>query len=160
MADGALAPAEPDDAASALPRKARDAIALGLQAFAEKEYEAAADLFQLSLTLPGSGAARRAGSPTEYAVPSDGEAQSALYNLACCFAAQGRVGEGLEVIQSLLDAGFEDLASIRKDGDLAPLRAGGKLDALLSAWDAPLARVQRSLAKKKDTSNDRKWLTW
>ena len=70
------------------------------------------------------------------------------------------MSEGLEVIKALLDAGFEDLASIRKDGDLAPLRAGGKLDALLSAWDAPLARVQRSLAKKKDTSNDRKWLTW
>ena len=150
----------PGDASAALPRKARDAIALGLQAFAEKEYDAAADLFQLSLTLPGSGAARRAGSPTEYAVPSDGEAQSALYNLACCFAAQGRAGDGLEVIKSLLEAGYEDTAAIRGDADLAPLRAGGKLDAVLAAWDAPLARVQRSLAKKKDTSNDRKWLTW
>ena len=67
-----------DDAAAALPRKAKDAIALGLQAFAEKEYEAAADLFQLSLTLPGSGAARRAGSPTEFAVPSDGGAPDLL----------------------------------------------------------------------------------
>ena len=158
-ADGSAAPPPADDAAAALPRKARDAIALGLQAFAEKEYEAAADLFQLSLTLPGSGAARRTGSPTEYAVPSDGEAQSALYNLACCFAAQGRTAQGVEVVKSLLDAGFEDLKALRSDTDLAPLRVGGKLEAVLSAWESPLARVQRGLAKK-DGGNGRKWLAW
>ena len=129
---------------------------------AQKEYEAAADLFQLALTLPGSGAARVSGSVTEFAVPSQGEANSALYNLACCFAATGRAAEALDVLRAALDNGFDDVAALRADGDLAPLRAGGALDKLLSDWASPLARLSRSVGKKEAVGGDgrKRWITW
>ncbi len=95
---------------------------------------------------------------------SAGEENSALYNLACCFAATGRLEDALDVVGAALDNGFEDLGALRSDPDLAPLRAGGQLEARLRAWEAPLARAARALAarerNKAGGAGEKKWVGW
>lgn len=55
------------------PKKCREAIDAGLAAFEQGEYQAALDLFQLSLELPGAGTMRMSGTVHEIACPSEGQ---------------------------------------------------------------------------------------
>jgi hypothetical protein len=121
-------------AAAGGPRRSRDAIAAGLDLFNASNYEAAVELFQLALELPGSGAMRMAGSPKEYACASEGEEEAALYNMACayCRMSPPKVGPALTVLAALADdTEFEAWATLRSDPDLAPAR-GPELDKILS----------------------------
>ncbi len=157
-------PTAASDADAALPRRCRDAIDLGLLAYSEKDYEAAADLFQLALTLPGNGTARLSGSPKEYAVPSAGEENSAIYNLACVYCATGRSAEALECVTAVLNNGFDDVQALRSDPDLAPIRDG--VAKLLAERDAPLAKLARLAGSLRSSdgvprnSGSRPWLRW
>ena len=48
------------------PKRCKEAIDKGLELFQQKKYQAAVDLFNLALELPGNGAYRLSGSPREY----------------------------------------------------------------------------------------------
>ncbi|KAI7841388.1 hypothetical protein COHA_005006 [Chlorella ohadii] len=141
------------------PRRAREAIDLGLKKYQAGEFQAALDLFQLSLELPGSGVMRMAGSPKEYSCASEGEENAALYNMACCWAAMGQRQSALTVLEALLENNFEDYASIRSDPDLAPVR-GPELDKLLSKYDGLLAKVFGGKKKATSSSGNKPWLQW
>lgn len=67
--------------------------------------QAAIDLFNLALELPGNGAYRLSGSPREYACPSDAEEHAALYNMACCYAQMGQKAAALTCLESILESG-------------------------------------------------------
>ncbi|PSC71097.1 Tetratricopeptide-like helical [Micractinium conductrix] len=140
------------------PQRAREAIDAGLQKFAAGEYQTAVDLFQLSLELPGSGVMRMSGSVREYSCASEGEENAALYNMACCYAALGQKQAALTVLEALLDNEFDQVATIRSDADLAPLR-GPDLDKLLSKHDGLLSKVF-GRKKKDDSSANKPWLRW
>lgn len=146
------------DADASLPRIAKDAISLGLQAYAEKEFDAAADLFALALTLPGSGATRLQGSLLESACASDGEVHAALYNLACTFVQLQRKTDAVAVVNDLLLAGYEDEASLLSDADLLPVRS--KIQAALSAWNAPFAKLSRTAAALRSGGGEKPRTPW
>lgn len=86
-------------------------------------------MFQLALELPGSGMMRMAGSPKEYACPSNGEENAAMYNLACCYAQLGKLEAALTCLEGLNDD-FENWDAMKSDPDLAPLR-GPQLEKLV-----------------------------
>lgn len=113
------------------PRLSREAIDLGLAAFAAGEHRAAIDLFTLALELPGSGAMRLSGSVHERACASEGEERAALFNMACAYAQLREKAAALTCVEALLETGFEDHRALRTDDDLAPI-AGPELEALLS----------------------------
>ncbi len=48
------------------PKRCKDAIDAGLALFSAGDYQAAADMFNDALELPGNGAYRLTGSPREY----------------------------------------------------------------------------------------------
>ena len=52
------------------------------------------------------------------------------YNLACSCSLTGRAEEALAVLQEAIGLGFDDLALLRKDTDLDPLRADPRFRAL------------------------------
>lgn len=92
--------------ASALPEpdSVKGAISIGLQLFNEGNYDSAINAFERALdgSLPGSGLKRFRDKPK---LISDGEKQSALYNIACCFAKMNNVQEGLVALAGCLEAG-------------------------------------------------------
>jgi hypothetical protein len=100
----------------------------------------------------------------EFSVASTGEENSALYNLACCFAAQGRTAEALDVVRAALDNGFDDVQALKTDSDLAPLRKGGALDKLLSDWASPVETLKRRVARRGQEEGGaaakKPWITW
>ena len=113
------------------PKRSKQAIQAGLDLFSQGQYSAAVEMFQLALELPGSGVMRLSGSPKEYACPSEGEEQSALYNMACAYCKLGQVRAALTCLEGLVvDAGFEDADTIRNDPDLVMCQ-GAELEALL-----------------------------
>ncbi len=86
-----------------------------------------------------------------------------MYNLACCFAAQGRTADALDVVRAALENGFDDVASLKSDADLAPLRANGALDKLLADFASPVAQLKRAMSRKGEEGGAAKkkpWITW
>ena len=146
----------PESAESSLPRRSRDAIDLGLLAYAEKDYAAAEDLWRLGLSLPGTGTARVAGTPKEYSIPSDGEANSCLYNLACVYAVTGREKESLECVKAALENGFTDTQALLSDPDLSSVQQGVR--KVLQEWEAPIAKLAR-LGQRNESGQQRNWLS-
>ena len=63
---------------------------------------------------------------------SDGEKQAALYNIACAHAVRGDVEKGLEAVAGCLEAGYEDVGTLRADADLAPLRSDPRFEGLIA----------------------------
>lgn len=111
--------------------RCRDAIDAGLAKYNQADYQAALDLFQLALELPGTGLMRMSTSPREYACASEGEENSCLYNMACCYARLGKSQAAYTVLEALLENNFDDYNTIKTDPDLASLR-GSELDKLIS----------------------------
>jgi hypothetical protein len=62
---------------------------------------------------------------------SNGEKQSALYNIACCHSRLGNTREGLAALAGCLEAGYEDLNQLRSDADLAELRKDERFEGLI-----------------------------
>eukprot|EP00887_Chlorella_sp_A99_P002542 scaffold6.g2542.t1 len=60
------------------------------------------------------------------------------YNVACCYAALSQVEAGLDALKAALAAGFEDFDKVRKDPNLAKLRADERFTAIINAYDEPI----------------------
>lgn len=73
--------------------------------FNQQQYQAAIDMFNLALELPGNGAYRVSGSPREYSCPSDAEENACLYNMACAYAKLGQTGSALTCLEAVLENG-------------------------------------------------------
>eukprot|EP00199_Chlamydomonas_sp_CCMP681_P005391 CAMPEP_0119108550 /NCGR_PEP_ID=MMETSP1180-20130426/15055_1 /TAXON_ID=3052 ORGANISM="Chlamydomonas cf sp, Strain CCMP681" /NCGR_SAMPLE_ID=MMETSP1180 /ASSEMBLY_ACC=CAM_ASM_000741 /LENGTH=236 /DNA_ID=CAMNT_0007094175 /DNA_START=123 /DNA_END=830 /DNA_ORIENTATION=+ len=123
------------------PKKSKQAIDAGLALFAVKDYQAAIQMFNLALELPGNGAYRLTGSPREYSCPSDAEENAALYNLACVYAQLGQAPASLTCLEAVLENGFSEWQTMRTDSDLQPL--GQALQDVVSRYDSPLARASK-----------------
>ena len=111
------------------------------QMFKAGDYENAMRMFEKSMSLPGSGRdfnrARSGGGGTsavggapnpggglfEQVFASKEEVQCAKYNMACCQTAMGNTQRGLELLEEVLDSGFTDFDTIRKDSTLSKLGA-------------------------------------
>ena len=135
------------------PRTSREAIAAGLEAYQQQQYQQAVSLFEQALELPGSGSMRLAGTVREYACASQGEEHAALYNMACAYVAMGQNTAALTCVEGLLESGFEDFKTLRTDPDLAALR-GSELDALVGKYDNLLAKVLGKKDKKEEGAVD------
>lgn len=72
-----------------------------------------------------------AGSPREYACPSEQEEMSALYNMACCYSKMQEMDSGIACIRGLLEVGFDDFETLRNDADLQYLRSSPEFEKLL-----------------------------
>lgn len=75
-----------------------------------------------------------AGTIHEMSCPSDGEEQAALYNMACAYAQLKQSEAALTCLEAVLESGFEDIAGLRADPDLEPIR-GAQFDSLVSKCD-------------------------
>jgi Flp pilus assembly protein TadD len=58
----------------------------------------------------------------------------AHYNLACSLALVGSLDAALERLRAAMTMGFRDVAFIRKDRDLAPLRGDPRFEELLAEY--------------------------
>lgn len=114
------------------PLLAGEAIEQGLQVFNEGDTVRALQLFQRSLTLPGTGMKRFRDKPREI---SDEEKQAALYNTACCLGRMGEPEEALKAVAGCLDNGYTDFDVLRRDPDLAPVRESPKFEGLLKRFE-------------------------
>ena len=65
--------------------------------------------------------------------PSDGEEQAALYNMACAYAQLKQSEAAITCLEAVLEAGFDDIAGVRADPDLDPIR-GPALDSLMAKY--------------------------
>ena len=137
-----------DSASGRGPRRCKDAIDAGLALFSGGDYAGAIESFSLALELPGNGAYRLPGSPREYLCPSDAEENAALYNMACCYAAMGQRDAALTCLEAVLENGFDDVATMTRDPDLASLR-GAELDALIARHRGLGARVAGLFSRKE-----------
>lgn len=165
QADMAAA-ADADTTASRQFKRCKEAIDAGLLAFQSKDFEGAIDLFNLALELPGNGAYRLSGSPREYACPSDAEEHAALYNMACCYAQMGQKAAALTCLESILESGFTDVATIQSDPDLRPIQ-GPELSAVVNKYTGIGGIFTKILGQKKDESvlqsdkdKNKPWLLW
>ncbi len=61
------------------------------------------------------------GLPEPGSIPAD-QYSTALYNMACILAGQGKKAEAVERLAKAVDAGFKDLGWIQVDKDLDPIR--------------------------------------
>jgi hypothetical protein len=68
---------------------------------------------------------------------SDGEKQAALYNIACAQARLGDTRAALEAVAGCLEAGYEDVATLRADPDLAAVRADPRFEGLIARLVPP-----------------------
>lgn len=155
--DAAPAPPPPT------PKTFADAETMGLELFADGDFEGALEMFRKSLDLPGTGwdlsRARPAGGthPTGGApnpgggvvrreFPSMAEVQCAKYNMACCHAALGDQGKSLDLLDEVLASGFDDYDTMRRDTSLAKL--GPELEKLIDKFQPknPLERLARFFA--------------
>jgi tetratricopeptide (TPR) repeat protein len=140
------------------PKRSKDAINAGLDLFTQANYTGAVEMFQLALELPGSGFMRMAGSPKEYACPSDGEEQAALYNMACAYCKLNQGSAALTCIEALLESGFEDFNALKTDADLAVARQGTDFNKLLGKYDGVLAKLFKK--KKNEPAGEKPWIQW
>ncbi|GAB4821982.1 hypothetical protein N2152v2_009028 [Parachlorella kessleri] len=150
----------PSSVLAGRPQRCREAINLGLDKFKAGDYQAAIELFETALELPGSGVMRVSGTVREYSCPSEGEEHAALYNMACAYARLGQRGPTLTCLEGLLEAGFDDIKSIRSDADLALVR-GEELDRLLSKHDNPLNKLLGRKKKGQEAVGQKnRWIQW
>jgi len=156
-------PGQPVDEAngdSAIPRpsgkyqRCKEAIDDGLALFQEGKYNDAVLAFEAALELPGTGIMRLSGTVKEYACPSEGEENAALYNMACCYAKMNKKEPAITCIDALLENGFEDYSSIRSDQDLAAVQ-GKELENVLSKYDNVVRKVF-----KQPKKTEKPWLLW
>lgn len=55
------------------------------------------------------------------------------YNLACSYSLLGRIDEGVEALRQAFTFGYDDLACLHKDADLANVRRSPKFRQLLES---------------------------
>ncbi|MCO6456758.1 MAG: hypothetical protein J5I93_15775 [Pirellulaceae bacterium] len=67
------------------------------------------------------------------------EESSTWYNLACAQARQDKLDDAVKSLESAVERGFRDLALLKTDADLEPLRKAGRLDELVKRAEAPPA---------------------
>ena len=125
--------------ATAAPESAAEAIAAGIQRFAEGNHAEALALFSAAEQLPGSGQLRVRGKPREL---SEGELQAARYNAGAALAQLGRYDEAFVLLSACLDAGFDDAAGLERDADFTQLKAASASSA--AEFEALLERIRRS----------------
>ncbi|KAF6261453.1 hypothetical protein COO60DRAFT_1501236 [Scenedesmus sp. NREL 46B-D3] len=164
-ADAGGAPSSSSKAPEPEFKRCKQAIDAGLEAFQAKQYSQAIDLFNLALELPGNGAYRLSGSPREYACPSDAEEHAALYNMACCYAQLGQQAAALTCLESILETGFSDIATINADPDLRPVQ-GAALQAVINKYTGIGGMFSKLLRKDKeevlisDSNKNKPWIMW
>jgi len=110
---------------------AKEAIARGIDFSTEGDFQAALEMFETALTLPGSGTLRDRKKNREL---SDGEKQSVMYNVACCHSNMGDTRAGMVALAGAIEAGFEDFDTARADPDLANLRKEPQFEGLLARF--------------------------
>ncbi len=76
---------------------------------------------------------------------------AALYNLACAEARSGRAGAAATAVAAAWAAGFRDLALIRSDPDLEPLRLSGEWPALVDA-------LEDDSRRREERAGSREWV--
>lgn len=138
----------------------KEAIDAGLELFKEKRYDEAIEMFKAALELPGMARVRY-NSPRWFNVPSEEEENSAMYNMACCYAQKGQTQSALTCLEFILENNFSQFETVRTDPDLAPIQ-GQALNALLGKYDNVVASIKRKFSQPKDESSDgnKPWLMW
>lgn len=155
-ASGPAAPTSP--AAAGTPKTCKEAIDAGLKMFNEGKYDEALELFQSALELPGQAMVRY-NSPRWFNVPSDEEENSAMYNMACCYARKGQVQSAITCIEFILENGFDQFDTVRKDPDLRPIQ-GAALEGVLGKYDNFLAKLKKQVTKPKEYDSNKPWIMW
>ncbi|MEW5995282.1 MAG: transglutaminase domain-containing protein, partial [Candidatus Zixiibacteriota bacterium] len=79
----------------------------GHQAYQNKEYEKAAELYLESLTCPEASAFEA----------------TTLYNISCCYSLAGKAEEAFLYLQKAVRAGFDDIGWLKEDSDFDFLRS-------------------------------------
>lgn len=125
LASMSLATPEMDTTATT----AKEAIARGIELSNEANHQLALEMFEMALTLPGSGVQRDRKKNQEL---SDGEKMSVLYNVACCHSNMGDSRAGMIALAGAIESGFEDFDTARADPDLAELRKEPQFEGLLA----------------------------
>ena len=79
-----------------------------------------------------------------------GGSRSALlsYNAACAAARLGRTDEAFEWLQRVLESGWDDLAYLQKDEDLASIRGDARFAKVALGMKAAAARAEAAIADK------------
>ena len=136
---------------------AEDAIDRGLDQFEAGNIAAAIELFQAALELPGSGVKRDRKLANEL---SFGERVAVSYNLCCCYCRLSQresdpalLERALEYLTDCLQAGFEDYDALKKDADLAPLRAMPGYKRLMESYQ-PKGMLNKLRARIDDAIGD------
>ncbi|MBX3273372.1 MAG: hypothetical protein KF729_24125 [Sandaracinaceae bacterium] len=137
-AEEALAAArDADDEAEADARRLLEAWALATLGRFEEAVDAASERAPAAFVdaaLFHAGAFDAAAALGAALFARFGDAEDA-YNTACSHARAGRIEEGLDWLARAVDAGYDDLAHLEQDDDLAPVRA-------LEAYGALRARLE------------------
>mmetsp|Transcript_36297 Transcript_36297/g.92760 ORF Transcript_36297/g.92760 Transcript_36297/m.92760 type:complete len:218 (+) Transcript_36297:185-838(+) len=143
------------------PKTCKDAISLGLELYADKQFKKAIAMWQKSLELPGSGAMRMSGTVREFSCPSEGEENAALYNMACAYSQLGETQSAVTCLQGALENGFDDFQQLRKDPDLANIQ-GGELEAAIRKFENPGDKINAIFGRKrgKNSGTNKPWLIW
>ena len=79
-----------------------------------------------------------------------GGSRSALlsYNAACAAARLGRGDEAFEWLQRVLESGWDDVAYLQKDEDLASIRGDARFAEVVEVMKAAAARADAAIADK------------
>jgi len=142
--DESLAAMREQEVKESAPLTAASRIDQGLKEYASQEYEAALSSFQSALKLPGNGPVRYRKSTVAPAGPSAGfkprelsagEEIAIMYNSACCHCRLGNVEEGLVCLKSALERGYDEYGAIRKDADIAGLRADPRFEKIMARFE-------------------------
>ncbi|MFB9863218.1 gliding motility protein GldB-related protein [Rufibacter immobilis] len=78
----------------------------GSAAYAQKNYQEAISLYQKAIA----------------ATPKGPHVRSTYYNIACSYALMGQKTSALKSLEQAVDAGYKNVAHLKKDTDLDPLR--------------------------------------
>lgn len=103
------------------------------QAYQNKNYKIAGENYQKAFT-----------SKNFQNIPKED-----LYNAACVFALQGNTDEALEMLDKSIDAGWQDIAWMQKDSDLASIRGDDRWNLLLEKTQEKIAAFEASLKYPK-----------
>ncbi|WP_210462177.1 tetratricopeptide repeat protein [Rufibacter roseolus] len=78
----------------------------GTEEYGKKNYQEAINLYQKALAATSKGS----------------HVRSTYYNIACCYALMGQKAPALKALQQAVDAGYKNVAHLKKDTDLDLLR--------------------------------------